>query len=425
MRSDDPGLQWIDREARSLRTRVLRVRPFALTTPMLPAAAVSPGVLSAIESHLRESRGALVRRVGDFLDWLRVSGADAALAHRRFSMLRLAFQNLLSRFDIFADALVQRSEHDTGVWISGLDAAARDALHIDGYAEAPPPVLCYLDRGHGGAIRRLRARLPGRVPNPVALIRLPRERMIGSGVAASLTHEAGHQVSATLNLEASLRPLLRAMRRGAGSLSVAWELWERWISEVVSDFWAVAKVGVAATQGLMAMLSLPRVFVFHTDLADPHPTPWIRAKLSCAIGDALHPDPQWARLAAMWDRFLPLDGVDPSVVLLLRRLERTLPAVASLLAEHRPPALKGRTLREASGAAERAPAKLRAIADGWTRAPGTAAKASPTLALATLGQARLDRRMSAEAESGTLETLLRLWALDGAWNTATTCSALM
>ena len=57
---------------------------------------------------------------------------------------------------------------------------AADALRLsDGYFEAPP-VVCYLDRGHGAAIRRARTRLPGGGESPVAIVRVPRERMIGS-----------------------------------------------------------------------------------------------------------------------------------------------------------------------------------------------------------------------------------------------------
>ena len=60
--------------------------------------------------------------------------------------------------------------------------------------------MCYLDRGHGAAIRRARARLPGGGMSPVAIIRVPRERMVGAGIASSLVHEVGHQAAALLDL---------------------------------------------------------------------------------------------------------------------------------------------------------------------------------------------------------------------------------
>ena len=73
----------------------------------------------------------------------------------------------------FASALTQRSEHSTGV--------------------------C-LDRSMGAAIRRARTRLPGGELNPVAIIRVPRERMVGTGIGSSLVHEVGHQGASLLDL---------------------------------------------------------------------------------------------------------------------------------------------------------------------------------------------------------------------------------
>src|SRR5262249_31002977 len=159
------------------------------------------------------------------------------------------FNAVLTQFDIFAEVLAQRSQHEFGVWISGLDAVATDALALPGVYE-PPPVVCYLQRGHGAAIRRARTRLPGGGENPVAVVRVPRERMVGSGIASSLIHEVGHQASALLGLTDSMRPVLQGMQRKGGPEQRAWILWERWISEILADFWSLARVGVAATLGL-------------------------------------------------------------------------------------------------------------------------------------------------------------------------------
>ena len=82
------------------------------------------------------------------------------------------------------------------------------------------------------------------------------------------------------------------------------------ISEIVADLWAVAKVGITSTIGLIAVVSLPRAFVFPINLEDPHPAPWIRVMLSAAIGQALYPDPPWARLSELWESFYPLKGLD-------------------------------------------------------------------------------------------------------------------
>ena len=101
------------------------------------------------------------------------------------------------------------------------------------------------------AIRRARTRLPGGGSSPVAIIRIPRERMVGHGIASSLVHEVGHQGAALLGLVESLRPALARAGRPAAAPRErsAWQLWGRWISEIVADFWSVASLGIASTLG--------------------------------------------------------------------------------------------------------------------------------------------------------------------------------
>ena len=76
----------------------------------------------------------------------------------------------------------------------------------------------------------------------MAVIRVPRERMVGHGIASSLIHEVGHQAAALLDLVNSLRPVLRGLQAGTPSAATAWRFWELWISEIVADFWSVARV---------------------------------------------------------------------------------------------------------------------------------------------------------------------------------------
>ena len=294
-------------ETRALLARLALVKPFALQELMLPAAALLPAAQVAIDRFLITGRRELRRLLHVYLRWLQQpdNGGDTpAEAQRRFTILRLKFNIVLIQFDMFADVITQRSESETGVWLSGLDVVAADALALPGYYESPP-IICYLDRDVGAAIRRARTRMPGGGENPVAIIRVPRERMVGTSIASSLVHEVGHQAAALLDLVESLRPTLRGLQRGAGRRArTVWQLWERWISEIVADFWSVARVGIASTLGLIGVVSLPRAFVFRLNVDDPHPIPWIRVKLSAAIGDALYPHPQWRQLSATWEAVL-------------------------------------------------------------------------------------------------------------------------
>jgi hypothetical protein len=247
--------------------------------------------------------------------------------------------------------------------------------------------------------------------------------MVGSGIASSVFHEVGHQAAALLGLVESLRPALREMARAHPQDSEAWTLWERWISEIVADFWSVARVGVAATTGLMGVVSLPRPFVFRLDTRDPHPMPWIRVKLSAAMGRAMYPMPAWDQLVELWDSYYPPRDLDPHLRDTIAMLERTIPALATLLIHHRPPALHGRSLLEVLDLQELRPAQLRSHLQHWRSEPQEMYKARPILAFAAIGQGRADGKISPEEESLVLGKLLTHWALASTLEAAAGCAS--
>jgi hypothetical protein len=412
-------------EARALLTRLARVKPFVLHETMVPAAAVSPVAQTAIERYLALGRRELRSLVQAYLRWLygpEGRRATPTQAQRRFTFIRLRFNTVLDQFDIFADVLTQRSERDIGLWLSGLDIVAADALALPGRYYEVPPAICYLDRGHGAAIRRARTRLPGGGENPVAIIRVPRERMVGSGIASSLVHEVGHQGAALLDLVTSLRPVLQGLQRSGGWEQIAWRLWERWISEILADFWSIARVGVSSTLGLIGVVSLPRAFVFRLSTDDPHPIPWIRVKLSCAMGRALYPHRQWDALAAMWESFYPTAGLDEARQRLLATLEASMPGFVTLLVNHRPKTLRGDSLLEAMAVEDRQPARLAAYWRSWRVSPARMRAAAPSLVFAVMGQARADGELGPEEESRMLADLLTYWALRSTLDIAALCA---
>jgi len=411
---DTPAARLLDQEARSLLTRLALVRSFSLTEPMVPAAAPSDAASTGIEQYLSTRRNELRERAVRFLEWLRGPGRAAAPEEmqRRFTFLRLRFNSEITQFEIFSDALGQRGDAQLGTWLAGMDVAADDALAVPGLKD-PPPLLCYVDQGMGGAIRRARTRLPGGGgENPVAIVRMPRERMVGAGIASSLMHEVGHQAAAALDLLPGLNQLLgRRAQAASGEERATWMLLARWISEIAADFWAVGTVGIASTHGLVSVLALPKPFVFRGGMEDPHPIPWVRVHLSCAMGDALYPDPQWGAFAAVWRTLYPEDGVPPETRALLARLVAAAPEFVRLMAEHRPPALGGRALAEVFPRAERQPARL--LAD-WRELGGDFLRlreVRPAHAFAMIGQARASGLLAPEEESRLLRHLLTYWAL--------------
>jgi hypothetical protein len=317
--------------------------------------------------------------------------------------------------------LGQRSEHETGVWVAGLDDVAADALALPGRYFVAPPIICHLDRNHGAAIRRAYTRLPGGQSNPVAVISIPRERMIGSGIASSLVHEVGHQGAALLKLLPSLRAALHDRQHRDPAHSAAWRWFAKWISELVADFWSVARIGVGSTLGLMAVLSLPKQFVFHLDPEDPHPIPWLRVKASCAFGAQLYPHPQWQRLANLWSTLYPPVEVDRGVLDLIARCEAVLDKLAALLANHRPAKLRGDALGDVLACDLLRPSCLRAQLATWRARPELVEGARPCHVFAVIGQARADDRLSPEQEARALSRLLSYWALKSSLETTAHC----
>jgi hypothetical protein len=245
--------------------------------------------------------------------------------------------------------------------------------------------------------------------------------MIGSGIASSLVHEVGHEAAAQLDLVAPVRQEL-ARRQQSGQDQLAWRMWERWISEIVADFWSVGMLGITATTGLLAVVSLPRTFVFRISLNDPHPAPWIRVKLSCAMGNALYPNSQWEELAAVWEQMYPLAGLPAEQLRVFRMLEEHLDEFVEVLTRFQPALLGGRALTGILPIEERTPEKLRALYHAWNRTPGAIEKARPTLAFAVLGQARADGELQPEQESARLAGLLTTWALSNSLETSSGCA---
>ncbi len=419
------AIRMIEYEAQSLLERLNEVRPFALTLPMVAAAAPSVAAQAAIEKFLADGRSQL-RQAGErFLDWLRSpAGTRAAPAQiqRRYAIVRMRFLDMLTHFDVFADALAERSQHNYGEWLGGLDVLAADALQLPCQPYASPPVICHLDREPGAAIRRVRARLPGGGQTPVAIIRMPRERMVGSAIASSLVHEVGHQAAALLELVDPLQQVLGAVAAARPAQAQWWQCLRSWMSEIIADFWSVGRVGIASTQGLMSVVSLPAAFVTRFSGDDPHPPPWIRVKISCAIGNALYPDQQWQQLAATWDALYPLQQAAPEEAAAFRELERIIPEFAALLAGFRPASLGGLTLADALPRAGCIPPRLRSVWQEQRRNPGRLALLPPTQACAAIGQAKFDGWLTATEEVALLRRLLRFWALHSTVDARTVCA---
>jgi hypothetical protein len=199
-------------------------------------------------------------------------------------------------------------------------------------------------------------------------------------------------------------------------------MWERWLSEIAADFWAVARVGITSTLGLISIVSLPRAFVFRITTEDPHPFPWIRVIVSCAVGDLLYPHPQWQQLAGLWRSLYPLDHLDVPRRGLIHRLTNSVPQLVRVLAEVRPPSLRGRTLADTLIYDELSPERLSSVFESWREQPRRLWSAPPTLVFAVFGRARITGRLSPDSEDQLLGKLITRWALASTLDIAAQCA---
>jgi hypothetical protein len=403
---------YLSNEAQSLLVRLHQVKPFTMTMPMVKGAAISNRALKSVTGLLEVSKQQLYKRLTDFIRKaaaIKQQAGNPKALQAEFTILKLRFNSILDQLDIFADVLSQRAEHEVGIWLSGLDILAEDGLKTGEAYYDTPALMVFLERGHGAAIRRARTRLPGGDMNPVGVIQIPRERMVGSGIASSLIHEVGHQAAELLDVIKSLR-LVLAGKQEEGRHVPAWQCYERWISEVIADYWAMGHLGIAATLGLMGVVTLPEYFQFRLDLEDPHPAPYMRVKISCAFGNALFPHPQWDRAWHLWQLFYPIDGLPDDKIALLQQLDETLPEFVDLVNNHRPAALKGKRLVELFPLNQRQPPQLQQLFRLWSANTSLIGRAPPTLVFAVLGQAKSDMAIEATEESRLLTQQLRNWA---------------
>jgi hypothetical protein len=127
-------------------------------------------------------------------------------------------------------------------------------------------------------------------------------------------------------------------------------------------------------------------------------------------------------LEALWDSFYPLTGLDASRRHVIELLLKTMPAFVALLVNHRPRALRGRSLVEVLDTDQRQPSRLAHLFEMWGGSPVQMREAAPSLVFAVIGQANADGKISPEEESRLLTNLLTYWALRGTLDVSAYCS---
>ena len=83
------------------------------------------------------------------------------------------------------------------------------------------------------------------------------------------------------------------------------------------------------------------------------------------MGHALYPHPQWAALSRVWESLYPPRDLDEPTRALLGDIQNSMPEFVSLLVNHRPKALQGRSLKEVFEFEQVRPASLAERFASW------------------------------------------------------------
>jgi hypothetical protein len=405
-------INWLTHEVSAMQQRLAKVPTFASTIPMVHDAVPNRNAIAQADSIVQASRHRLSGQLEELQQQLIVPAAQREplqTLHRRYLVAKLRFNALLYAVDIFADALTQRAEHGVGVLLRGLDRFAEDSLRTKGDLMEIPPLVCYLAKGLGGAIRRAFTALPSGETNLVAMVQVPRERLCGAGLA-SLVHEAAHQGSALLNVTPSYALALRTAGRKGQIAPEAAEWWSKKANETISDLWAVCKLGPTGTIGLSSVMGLIPAFVFNDRPEDPHPMAWFRVLLSATFGAKVLPHPIWAELAKIWQDLYPAASAPLASRARMKLLLESLPGVVDVYANHRPSGFRGLTMSEALETARLHPNRLLPPDKDVRTAINTLRKQNrPCELVAAVSLARFRQHISAQEEDGIIRSML----LDG------------
>ena len=380
---------WIVERIADLESRLDGIRWPSCATPSIAAGAVSQRALVALEAGAHEVVRALLASSRGLQRAVYSGSAPIALIERQIVALQLRADALFKTIDLYTDAITTRADARVAMLLAGTDVLLGDALArpVPGYSA--PIAISYLDSGgRGGAINRARTRLPGGIVLPIALVRVSPESLPAR--LSSCLHEAGHQLSADLNLLDEGHDVIEAAALRALGDTAAARLWASWTLELLADCWNIGLSGGApGVDGLQRLLSLPQAWLFRIIPNDPHPPGFLRSRFALALAQRWHPH---GVLTALARRIGTAHGaITNEATQRVIALDGATAAVARALASHRFEGLGHRSLADACEIAELAPRQAMRLGKAIGRRSLVSQR--PLLGLAALNFGRLTGRI--------------------------------
>jgi hypothetical protein len=185
----------------------------------------------------------------------------------------------------------------------------------------------------------------GRQLNPFPLIQIPYHRLVNPWTLGAMLHEVSHNLQNDLGLARAVpRQMARQLLAAGVPRSVALQ-WSRWNREIYADMSGLLLGGPGFVGSLYDILARsPSVMAaFNPDA--PHPTPVLRALLSCELLRRMGFDDDARQMTQLWrSMFKGLKGNVPDVM--WGTLSTAVPAVVQAVAYHRYPEIGDKALSE-------------------------------------------------------------------------------
>jgi hypothetical protein len=256
-------------------------------------------------------------------------------------------------WDFYFELFGQR-QSAFGEWLVACDRISLDCyqhvyMHLGNARSIPaPPPFAYMRTGFSPATfrRGIPLRRLGRQLNPFPLVQLPYHRMVNPWTMGAILHEVSHNLQNELELERVVPyTIARALTAGGIPGPVA-RIWARWNREIFGDMLGLMLGGEAFVASLMDVIGRSPEQALHYVPTGVHPTPYLRAFLSCELLARMGFPDRAEAFRRAWRRLYPTTAESNIPRPLLDSWPRAVPLVVDAVCYTRFRALGDKALRE-------------------------------------------------------------------------------
>jgi hypothetical protein len=308
---------WLSVQALNVQRHVAALRPFAPGEFGVGGPAPTQGHLHAVNRLISGLRGG-VRQLGG------QAGVALAAGQRHPTPARLAHATQLKErahdavraaekvWDFYFELFGQRQSR-FGYWLDACDQIALDCyqhtwVNLEQARSVPaPPPFSFMRTGFSPATYRRGLRLSklGRLPNPFPLIQLPYHRLVNPWTLGAVLHEVSHNLQSDLGLSQAVPQQIGAALQRAGASPGVIATWTGWNRESYADLSGLLLGGPGVVASLMDVVGRSPQATYQFTPGKPHPTPYLRVLLSCALLQRMGFAEQAGRYRRAWTRLYP------------------------------------------------------------------------------------------------------------------------